>query len=221
MSPLCAAKPECRNLSACPSIQHSSRPAAQRRPCLRPTPDAAHRGRESARCPRRSQTARTVPSDESRGDGTDPTTHCRRDTRSHWPRRSREELAAGHRAPAFASPFRRAKQVRKRQRRRDCRTAHVHDRLVMRVVMPSACESAARWRTRPSAQPRHHRCQRSATALPATSSWPRRSSSGRTASRRRRARGRSRRGCGVLWRQRHRAGDPRANLRHPFGDLAS
>ena len=113
-----------------------------------------------------------------------------------------------------------ALQVRKRRdaRQQDCSCARSTRYACRR--MPSACESAALANAAVGAATASP-VPKIRDGLPATSSWPRRSSSGRTASRRRRARGRSRRGCGVLWRQRHRAGDPRTNLRHPFGDLAS
>jgi hypothetical protein len=45
------------------------------------------------------------------------------------------QLATRDRTPAVASSLRRGKQVHERERRRDRRTAHVHDRLVVRVVV--------------------------------------------------------------------------------------
>ena len=136
MSPLCAAKPECRNfVCAHLSSTRADRPrsagrAFGPRQTLRieaeNPPDARGDPKRREQSRRMKATAMELTRRQ----------HCG-GTRSHWPRRSRWKLAAGHRAPAFASPFRRA-QVRKRQRRRDSRTAHVHDRLVMRVVVPSA-----------------------------------------------------------------------------------
>ena len=99
-----------------------------------------------------------------------------------------------------------SRQARARPRPRDCSCARSTRCACRRTRAPA---TATRWRTRPSARRAPRRCRRSGPDLAATALTPRRSSIGRTASRRRRAPGRSRRGCGAWWSQRRRRGDRR------------